>query len=118
MAPIRCFVGVESVVNLLAPDAPDRYWALSAGRHPMNWAGATADPRVRAVDEWQNFAIEISAPGAAETWIEPIETVSESEAGFERVYQGSQILSVWRAEIAAGGEWSCEASWEMEKARE
>ena len=29
-----------------------------------------------------------------ELWITPIETISESEEGFERVYQGSQILAV------------------------
>jgi len=29
-------------------------------------------------------------------WIVPIETISQSEAGFERVYQGSAILAVWK----------------------
>ena len=48
--------------------------------------------RVRLADEWQNVAIEIEARGASHLWIAPIETVSESEEGFERVYQGSQIM--------------------------
>jgi hypothetical protein len=26
----------------------------------------------------------------------PIETISQSELGFERVYQGSSILAVWK----------------------
>ncbi|HET9399931.1 MAG TPA: alpha-amylase/4-alpha-glucanotransferase domain-containing protein, partial [Candidatus Acidoferrales bacterium] len=113
---VRCRCGVENVLNLLAPDAPDRYFEASSGRHSMNWNGIARDVCIRAVDEWQNFEAEISAPGAEETWIVPIETVSESEEGFERVYQGSQIMSVWRAEISAGGEWSCEISLDMAKA--
>lgn len=114
--PVRSCCGVENVINLLAPNAPDRYFETSEGRQAMNWSGVTRGETVRAVDQWQNFSAEISAPGAEETWIVPIETVSESEEGFERVYQGSQIMPVWRAEIPAAGEWSCEISLEMRKA--
>jgi len=35
-------------------------------------------------------------------WIIPIETISQSESGFERVYQGSAILAVWRLPAALG----------------
>jgi hypothetical protein len=47
----------------------------------------------------------ITAPGASEFWIAPIETVSESESGFERVYQGSQILAVWPMRLGNQGSW-------------
>ena len=40
-------------------------------------------------DGWQRIRLTLHAPNAAEYWIAPIETVSESETGFERVYQGS-----------------------------
>jgi alpha-amylase len=56
-------------------------------------------------DEWQNVAATITAPDAAQFWVVPIETVSESELGFERVYQGSQILVLWPVEIATGSPW-------------
>jgi len=36
----------------------------------------------------------------------PIETVSESEEGFERVYQGSQILAVWHPPLTTQKTWS------------
>jgi len=39
-----------------------------------------------------------------------IETISESEEGFERVYQGSQILAVWPVDLAAGKKWTGEVS--------
>jgi hypothetical protein len=40
---------------------------------------------------------------AADAWIEPIETVSNSEAGFELVYQGSALLVSRVVSIAPGG---------------
>ena len=66
-----------------------------ASRKPLEWSGVVEGPRVRLVDEWQDVAVEIEARGASQLWISPIETVSESEEGFERVYQGSQIMGVW-----------------------
>jgi hypothetical protein len=104
--------GLEIVVNLLAPGAPDRYVEVAGNegpeRHPLMWGGESAAPVVRAVDEWQNVAIRMDAPGAAKFWTLPIDTVSESEEGFERVYQGSQIMAVWPVEFAPGEEWSAE----------
>jgi alpha-amylase len=68
------------------------------------------------VDEWQNVAATIEVPAARALWITPIETISESEEGFERVYQGSQILAVWPIELAAGNPWTGEVSLRVEAA--
>jgi len=38
-------------------------------------------------------------------WRFPIETISQSEGGFERVYQSSVVLPNWRFSIAAGDSW-------------
>ena len=113
--PLRAMLGVEIVLNLLAPTEPDRYFEAQGTRHPLRWAAALpvpaapAIPSLRVVDEWQNVAATIDAPSAAQFWIAPIETVSESELGFERVYQGSQILALWPVEIATGSPWRGEA---------
>jgi alpha-amylase len=96
------------VVNLLAPNVPDRYIEFAGGRKPMEWSGVVDGPRVRLVDEWQDVAVEIEARGASQLWISPIETVSESEEGFERVYQGSQILGVWNVTLSPMEPWSSE----------
>jgi 4-alpha-glucanotransferase len=103
-------VGIEVVLNLLAANEPDRYFDTGTARHPLQWTAALPAPesqplQLRAVDEWQNVAVTLEAPGASQAWVAPIETVSESEEGFERVYQGSQILIVWPAELAIGSVW-------------
>lgn len=94
-SPLVCRAGLELVLNFLSPDAADRYFSFGGERQPLRWQGAVAGSQVRLVDEWRKIVATISAPGAEAIWIAPIETVSESEDGFERVYQGSQILPVW-----------------------
>ncbi len=89
-------LGVELVLNLLAPDAPDRYFQAGAARHPLEFRGELDDPRLDLVDEWQRVKISLDAQPRARWWIVPVETISQSESGFERVYQGSAIMPVWK----------------------
>jgi hypothetical protein len=108
--PVRLIVGLEIIVNLLAPNEPNRYFEVAGARQVLAWSGVVEGSHLRIVDGWQDVAVEIDAPGANQLWVSPIETVSESEEGFERVYQGSQILAVWNAEITSGQSWTGKAS--------
>ena len=98
-------IGIEIVVNFLAPAAPDRYFESAGQRYPLRWASAVPASSLRLVDEWQKTEVELTAPAARDFWVSPIETVSESEDGFERIYQGSQIIAIWPVELQAGAEW-------------
>jgi alpha-amylase len=98
-------IGVEVVINFLAPSAPDRYFQSDGKRFPLRMAATAPAVDLSVVDEWQQVRAKFEAPGAREFWILPIETVSESEEGFERIYQGSQVIAVWPVELAAGAEW-------------
>lgn len=102
--PLRAMVGIEMIVNLLAPDATDRYIEAAAKRQSLRWAGAAPASELKLVDEWQNICVTLQAEDAKDYWVAPIETISESEEGFERVYQGSQIMAVWPAEFHSGKE--------------
>lgn len=108
-------LGIELVANLLAPDAPDRYFELDGRRQRLRWSGEVPGrSRVRVVDEWQHVRIELTARQADAWWIAPIETVSQSEAGSERVYQGSSLLAVWRIELAPKASWEAELTYTAE----
>jgi 4-alpha-glucanotransferase len=98
-------IGIEMVVNFLAPSTPDRYFESDGRRFPLRWAAAVPGAEIRVVDEWQKAAVNIQAEGAREFWVSAIETVSESEDGFERIYQGSQLLAVWPVELSEREEW-------------
>lgn len=114
--PGKYFVGIELIVNLLAPDAPDRYIEVGGQRQSLRWAGAAPASELKLVDEWQNIRVTLQADDARDYWVAPIETISESEEGFERVYQGSQILAVWPAEFHSGKEWRARLTCTLEPA--
>ena len=88
-------LGVELVFNLLAPNAPDRYFVAAGERHQLEFVGEFHAPKLELVDEWQRVRILLEARPECRWWIVPIRTVSQSESGFETVYQGSAILAVW-----------------------
>ncbi len=98
-------VGIETVLNFLAPDVPDRFIEAHNEKHTLRWSAAIPASELRLVDEYQDTSATLAAPGTREYWIAPIETVSDSESGFERVYQGSQILAVWPVELKPGTPW-------------
>jgi hypothetical protein len=41
-------------------------------------------------------------------WRAPVETVSQSESGFERVYQSSMVMPIWRLSLLPGKSWETE----------
>jgi 4-alpha-glucanotransferase len=107
-------VGIESVVNLLAPTEPDRFFMAPGGPETLRFSGCLPGPTLRMEDGWQRLRISLHAPGSEQFWVAPIETVSESEEGFERVYQGSQILAVWRPSLSSAKPWAGHLFWRIE----
>jgi len=107
-------VGIESIINLLAPAEPDRFFETPAGRANLRFSGALPAPVLRMEDGWQRVRVAFEAPSSEGFWVAPIETVSESEEGFERVYQGSQILAVWRPSLTTQKVWSKRLVWRLE----
>ena len=53
-------------------------------------------------NDWVGVAVEAQLTPAADAWWAPIETVSNSESGFERVYQGSGLLLSWPLTLGPG----------------
>jgi len=50
-------------------------------------------------DEYMKIDINISAEKPDSIWRLPVETISLSEAGFEKVYQSSCVLLTWDIEL-------------------
>ena len=105
-------IGLESIVNLLAPAEGDRFFDLPGDRKNLRFSGEAPGPLLRMQDGWQRIRVAMHAPNALNFWIAPIETVSESEEGFERVYQGSQILARWK--VSTEKVWSARLVWRID----
>jgi len=121
--PAGMALGLEVVLNLLAPDAHDRYFLAKDVHRPLEFRGEIASDKLMLVDEWQRVRITLETRPQACWWIVPIETISQSELGFERVYQGSAILAVWKIDPPSWRNVTCTlqmeiAPWENPRAGE
>ena len=86
---------VQWNLALSAGDAPGRYLTLP-DRPSLGSAGRVRGfDAVTLVDEWLGLAARLSWAPAAELAWGPVETVSVSESGFERIYQGLALLLLW-----------------------
>ncbi len=106
-SPIDIHFGVELALGGMAGDAPDRYYTidgkpLRGGRLRSEGEHASVGA-FGATDEWMNVDVEFTLGLPAGLWRFPIETVSLSEAGFERLYQGSVMIPHWRFRLAPAG---------------
>jgi alpha-amylase len=92
---------------------------LGGGHNPAAWieldGERTAHDLTRRSVDTTRFAVgndqlgivvETTTDQPVDAWIGPIETVSNSEAGFELVYQGSSTLFVRPLHLAPGERWS------------
>ena len=96
---------VQWNLALTAGGAPGRYLSLP-GRPSLGSRGRTQDARaVTLTDEWIGVEARLTWSDGAELAWGPVETVSVSETGFERIYQGIALLLTWPlAARAAGGD--------------
>lgn len=62
--------------------------------------------RLGLVDEWQGIdvSLDLSTPGGL--WTFPIQTVSNSEGGYELVHQSCAVVPWWDVVADAEGQWS------------
>lgn len=94
---------IEFNINLLAGDAPDRYYDIP-GLHledrKLASLGELKDiSEVRLIDEWNGMKVVLKMNKRCNLWRFPVETVSLSESGFEKIFQGSCLLLYWPLEL-------------------
>jgi len=98
--------GPEFNFTLLGGDSPDRYYIADSEKvaaPALNSQGVLTGIRaLGVVNEWDKFKVEVIAPQATEFWRFPVETVSLSESGFERIYQSSVIIPWFDVRLKAG----------------
>ncbi len=88
-------LAIELNINLLAGDAHDRYFRFGDEQHRLNWQGIAVEQKeITLVDQYFRVSVKLSCNQAIDWWVYPVFSVSQSEEGFERVYQGSSILAI------------------------
>jgi alpha-amylase len=104
--------GSEFNFSLLAGDAHDRYYDIpghTLEKRNLTSCGETNNVKqVSLVDEWTKLKLTLAFTQPAVLWRAPVETVSQSEAGFERVFQSSMVMPIWRISLLPGKKWEGE----------
>ncbi len=97
-------VGVEYAITMLGGGGnPEAWWEVGGERGSHDGSGAAAGvDRLGQGNGWLGVEVSTEVSPAADAWHAPIETVSNSEAGFERVYQGSALLLSWPVRLTPG----------------
>lgn len=100
---------VEMNLGLHVAEAPDRYVEVEGVRAtPPHFAARTRHPvlsRAAFVDEWAGRRLDLWLDRKASLERAPIETVSLSEAGAERVFQGLELRFGFAVALERGKPW-------------
>jgi len=144
---VKLWFAPEFNVNLLAGDAPDRYYYIPENEpasepHSIKLSSeqdnelatqsagvAVAEETQKAKlrskkliskeilknvygiglrDEWLGIDYHLVWNRPTNVWRFPVETVSQSERGFEKVYQSSAIFPNWKLDLIPGENWQVE----------
>jgi hypothetical protein len=101
---VRFRVGVEFAITMLGGGAnPAAWWQVGDDRQPHDGSGAASGVSVLAQgNDYLGVRLDMTVDRAVDAWWSPIETISNSESGFERVYQGSTLLLSLPVEVQPG----------------
>jgi len=106
--PLRAWAGLELLINLLAGHATNRFVLVGNELPPDAFLDGTADHEtvrgIALVDEWRRIRVAFQLDRPLTILRYPLETVSLSEAGAERNFQGSVLVVVTPLDLTPGGE--------------
>jgi hypothetical protein len=93
----------------LPSGADDRYF-LDAEHQRLGQLGSRLDLHdaqgLSLIDEWLGIDVNLTASGPTGFWTFPVETVSQSEGGFELVHQSVVVVPHWLVQADDQGRWT------------
>lgn len=97
-------MGVESNFGMSAGDAyTHNYFGAEGllGRFKLAASLLNRD-KVALRDDWRKFEVSLGWTSKTEMWLYPIYTISQSEGGFERVFQCAAVMPLFAFTLNAG----------------
>jgi len=106
--------GVELNLTLLAAKDPQRHFlfpGLKVEDRSLGASGAIPEvEHIRLRDEAAGFELSFDLSPRGQLWRFPLETVSRSESGFQKNYQGTVLLLHWPFSLKPGKRWPWEST--------
>jgi alpha-amylase len=109
--------GMETNWGISGGEEAEGAYTLYAGGvlHRLNASETVSDSKDVAVVVERVGRSLIRSSEAADWWQFPLETISLSEAGFERNYQGTTLVAHWPLDLEPGAAWKCKIHFELVK---
>ena len=102
--------GIEFNFSMLAGNSPDRYYVFPEMKIEDIRMASIGEiehcSNLKIIDGWKDFGVSLESGRLNRLWRFPIETISQSEEGFERTYQSSLLLPNTDVMIEPGGKWT------------
>ena len=105
---LKLHFGVEFHFAGMAANADDRYF-YDAARPRAGQLQTLQDlpdaEKIGLVDEWLGLDASLQLSRRGGIWAFPIQTVSQSEGGYEMVHQSTAVMPHWQVEADSQGQW-------------
>ncbi|MCA9149526.1 MAG: DUF1926 domain-containing protein, partial [Planctomycetales bacterium] len=100
--------GIEFNFAGLPSHAGDRYFHQGDANlgHLGSWLSLYDQNELSLTDEWLGLHLNLNFSQPTHLWTFPIESVSQSEGGFELVHQAVTVLPHWHVRGDQDGRWS------------
>lgn len=111
---------VEMNVAAMAGRADDRYYSDESGRRMGTLdrlIDCEASNGITLSDEWLDLEVALRWSVEGGLWCHAVETVSQSEGGFEGVYQSSCVIPHWIITADESRHWQVSISWTLDRTR-
>ena len=97
---------MEWNLAMMAGNSPDHRYRIPGVPEEASALASVGETKeataASLVDGHRGFSVDLEWSEPATLWRMPVETVSLSESGFERIYQSSTLLPNWRLRLPAG----------------
>lgn len=101
--PINTLWACESNFTLLTKEADDRKLVVDGKSYSFAETLSFESAKgFSLIDQWQNFDFTFVTDNPGKLWTFPVETVNQSEGGFERTYQGTSFTLLTNLNIEPG----------------
>ncbi len=110
LPPYALHFGVELNFAGMPADAEDRFFYQGSQREHLGHLGSqmvlAEINDLGLTDQWLGLDMQLTMDRPTNVWTFPIQTVSQSEAGFEAVHQSVVVQPHWYVEPDQDGKWT------------
>jgi alpha-amylase len=101
---VDAVLGLEWTIMLLGGGGNPSAWFEAGGVRDRHDGSGTSEAVTSFAqgNDYVGVSVETAMSEPAALWWAPVETISNSEGGFERVYQGAGILVSWPVSLRPG----------------